>query len=115
MTWGTIERDAKPFTMTFAEFKTAYRKVSFVGPKWRQIIDCFPPRRVCDVGRHVLPRTVYTVDWLRLAFVLRVRVPNRAGYFGYVTDRGQPTGATWCWPWQWYRMYYDVRFPKAAR
>ena len=49
----------------------------------------------------------WSVNWYGLAFVARVRLPNADGFFG-----PDIIGASWCWPWQFYRRYYAVRYPE---
>lgn len=45
----------------------------------------------------------YARDIWHIGFALRLRCPDRLGYFG----RGH---GKWCWPWQWYRKYYEARY-----
>ena len=38
-----------------------------------------------------------------LGFLLRIRVPSYEGCFD------GPTNGQWCFPWNWYNLYYAVR------
>lgn len=98
----TVEKGGAP-RLTFAEFRDSYTKGQYA-PKWRRLLGCFPPRK--DFAFNP-PRRRWSVEWERLAFELRVLVPNRMGYFG----GRESVGRQWCFPWQWHRRYYAVRFP----
>lgn len=49
-------------------------------------------------------RSLWRRDWYGVGFDLRIRVPDGLGFFG----RGV-AGASWCWPWQWFPLYYERR------
>jgi len=87
-----------PLHLTFDEFCRAYPRRSFVS----RIRDCLPPQWV-NYGQ----QREWSIDWWRLAFVFRIRCGDREGYFG-------PGKGHWCWPWNWYRDYYRIRFPVVA-
>lgn len=40
----------------------------------------------------------------QVGFFLHFRCPDRNGYFLHNHGR-------WCWPWQWYRLYYETLYP----
>jgi hypothetical protein len=66
----------------------------------------FKARVLQSESRVPLRRRIRTVWGLALA--LRLRVPDSCGFFG-----PDAVGARWCWPWQWYRLYYTARYGKA--
>lgn len=76
-------------SMAYGEFLSAYRNSPYTSD-WRSWVR--KPR------------------WDRywLGFCFRFRVPNRCGFYATAPEA---VGARWCWPWQWYRLYYAARFP----
>ncbi len=89
--------------MTYEEFRANYGR--YQAPWWRQFLQCLP-------GYHYAfsrdAREWRWFNWYRLALILRIRVPNATGWYGNVPEAKD---ASWCWPWQFYRRYYAVRFP----
>lgn len=95
---GTIEKGVPLPAPSFEKFCAVYRAGGQIPrPMRRRIASCFLVQTVR--GRRL-------VDAYRLGFELRVRVPDASGYFA----RGHRGGPRWCWPWQWARLYYDVRY-----
>lgn len=52
---------------------------------------------------------LWSVNWVSLAFALKLRCPDGDGWFSFRKHDGESTGARWCWPWQFQRMYYEAR------
>lgn len=100
MSYHAVERIGH-LRITFAEFKANFGQYRL--PWWWQVYECLPGyRHLPDVGQMGWRST----QWYRLAVVLRIRVPNAMGFFA---DGPDAVGASWCWPWQFYRRYYEVR------
>jgi hypothetical protein len=80
--------------MTYEEFRAVYAKNQYKWPWWANLI---PTRDFARGEGWILwPR------WWGLAFSLRIRYPDRQGCFG-------PGHGGWCFPWQWYRKYWEQR------
>lgn len=85
--------------MTFEEFKYAYKHRPY---KLKWYWGLIPGRKVysvqtCELTRKWLP------DFRMVLFELRFLVPNKDGFI--IGD-----GVSVCWPWQWYRKYYNARY-----
>lgn len=79
-----------PLRPTFAAFCDSYVNGQYA-PKWRRLLECLS-----------------TFNGERLAFECRVLVPNQNGFYGGPDS----VGRQWCFPWQWYRRYYDTMYAR---
>lgn len=86
-------------SLTFEEFKYAYKHRPY---KLKWYWGLIPGRKVYS-PQSFEPSRKWLPEFKLVLFELRFLVPDKDGF---ITNGGE----SWCWPWQWYRKYYDKRY-----
>jgi hypothetical protein len=80
---------------TYKEFKHIHKTATRTYmPMWKRLFISYDP--ITFQQNYTIP-DIYTIG-----FIFHVRVPGEDGYF--------KEGGNWCFPWNWYKQYYEKRF-----
>ena len=81
---------------TYKEFKHIHKTaIRTYMPVWKSLFISYDP--ITFQKKYAIPG-IY-----RIGFIFHFRVPGEDGYYN---------SGNWCFPWNWYKQYYEKRFKK---